>query len=131
MEEVFSGSKTKGTPVDLEPRPMDDLEKRHELNVIVSFLMILLVLFLVMGWINFRSGKAFNIPKEITFQGTLYQTEGEIEDEQGLVKTDKKVNNLAIYIEKVKPGQTYSVPVHQVYVKAGGEYVVYVLKRSK
>ena len=131
MEEVFSGSKPKGQTVGFEQRPINKIKKRHDRQVVLSVLIIVFVLFLALGWVNFQSGKSFNIPNRITYKNALYQTEGEIVDGQELVKTGKKVDNLEIYIEEAEPGQTYSLLVHRVYVKAGEDYIVYVLKRKK
>jgi len=131
MSETFDYNDASEVEVRFKKRhetPIDE-EKRH--RIAISVIMVVAILFLALGLINFQTGRAFRVPESITYKKAVYETEGEIISGEGLSKTSDKVGNLQIYVKKVTPGSPYSIPYHQLYVKAGDGYVVYFLKESK
>jgi hypothetical protein len=131
MDEVFDQGKVDKPQIDFNKRPISHDERKHEHQVIWSVFAVVFILFLVLGLTNFQSGRSFNMPERVTYQDALYQTEGEIVEGENLIGTGDKVNDLEIYTEKATPGKTYSRPAHQVYLKAGKDFVVYVLEKKK
>ena len=131
MDEVFDKGKVDKPRIGFEKRPISHDQRKHERQVIWPVLVVVFILFLVLGWANFQSGRSFNMPDRITYQDALYQTEGEIVEGENLIGAGDKVNDLEIYVEKATPGKTYSMPAHQIYLKAGEDFVVYVLKKKK
>jgi hypothetical protein len=130
VEEAFKGSKA-DTQIGLGQRAAQEIEKKHDRQVVASALIIVFIIFLAVGWVNFQTGQSFNIPEKLTYGNAIYQTEGEIIEKEDLVKTGEKVDSLEIYVEKAEPGKTYSIPAHKVFVKAGQDYIVYILKKNK
>ena len=130
MDQVFRGNKA-DAPIGLRERAREAAERKHDRQVIVSVFVAVFIIFLAVGWVNFQTGESFKIPERITYGNAVYQTAGEIIEEDDLIKTGEQVDNLEIYIKKAKPGKTYSMPAHKVFLKAGEDYIVYVLKKNK
>jgi hypothetical protein len=126
MEKVFDAGEVDKVEVDFKKKPDAQIDRKDQHRVIWSVLIFVFILFLALGWVNFQAGRSFKVPATITYKNAVYETEGEIITDAGLVKTGQKVYNLQIYVEKVERGRP-----DKIYVKAGEDYVVYILKESK
>lgn len=128
MEKAFDTGTTKAG-FNKKPRTQKELINQHRaLWLVVAFTIIL---FLALGWVNYRTGRTFNLPETITYKNAVYQTEGEIITGEDLVDTGDKVGNIKIYTKELKPGESQPIPSHQIWAKAGEDFVVYVLREEK
>ncbi len=130
MEDVFKPGKT-----DVQAERGDglenEIEKKHDRQVVISVLIVVFMVFLVVGWVNFQSGKSFNVPDQIMYENAVYHTQGEIIEAEDLTSTGQKIDKMEIYIVEATSGKTYSKPAHKVFLKVGEDYVVYVMKKSR
>jgi len=128
MEKAFDTSNAKAG-FDKKPQTRTELINQH--RAIWLVVVFTIILFLALGWVNYRAGRTFNLPETITYKSTAYQTEGEITTGESLVDTGDKVGNIKIYTKELKPGESQPIPPHQIWAKAGEDFVVYVLKEEK
>ncbi len=131
MSETFDYNNAAEVDVRFKNRQESPIDEEKKRRIAISVIMVVAILFVALGLINFQTGRAYNVPGSIAYKNAVYETEGEIITGEGLVKTHDKVGNLQVYLKRVAPGNPYSIPYHQVYVKAGDGYVVYFLKESE
>lgn len=131
MEGTFEAGAADPVKIKFKKKQEADANKRNDQRAIWLVAAFVLLLFLVIGGLNYQRGGLFTVPQSITYKNAVYLTEGEIVTGDSLARTGDKVGNLEVYVKEAAPGKPNPLPAQQIYVKAEEDYIVYFLEEER